>query len=100
MSATETGKTGTASPPAEADRHRAAERAAEDAAVSPVVVHAPPEVTSPVPRVAVLRQETAPAPVRPASSGGRGPGVKLAPISRTGARAFRGLPGGSGVRIV
>ena len=101
MSATETGKTGTASPSAGTDRRRAVEEAAgEDPTVSPAVVHAQPGTTSPVPSVAVLRQQTEPAPVRSAPAGGRGSGVRLASISRTGDRVFRALSGGSGVLIV
>src|SRR3712207_2733524 len=105
MSATEIGKTDTvgSAPPSATttDDRRAAEREpAEDASVSPVVVHAQPEVTTPTPTVSVLRQTTAHVSQRVTPPAERGSGVKLASISRTGDRIFRGLSGGSGVLIV
>jgi phosphate transport system permease protein len=103
MSATEIGKTGTVGPalrvtPAD-ERQATEQQAATDPSVSPAVTHRQPEVTSPVPSVAVTRRSTEPAPPRtqPAE---RGSGVKLASISRTGDRIFRGLTGGSGLVII
>jgi phosphate transport system permease protein len=103
MSATETGKTGTVGPalpvtPAD-ERQALGQRAAEDASVSPAVMHHQPDVTSPVPTVAVTRRRVEPAPLRTAPPE-RGSGVKLASISQTGDRVFRGLAGGSGLVII
>jgi phosphate transport system permease protein len=103
MSATEIGKTSTVGPASQLatteDRESAEQEALQDPSVSPARTHEQPEVTSPVPTVAVTRRRTEPAPLRtpPAE---RPSGVKLASISRTGDVLFRGLSGGSGVVIV
>jgi phosphate transport system permease protein len=74
--------------------------AAQDPSVSPVVDHSAAHLHSPVPRVAHHAPATAPA-VAPAREAERAPrGVKLAKISRTGDRVFRGLATTSGLAIV
>jgi phosphate transport system permease protein len=103
MSATEIGKTATVGPAPQAtttaEQQAAEEAAREDPSVSPAVTHSQPEVTSPVPTVAVTRRSTEPAPLRTPPPE-RGSGVKLASISQTGDRVFRGLSGGSGLVII
>jgi phosphate transport system permease protein len=103
MSATEIGKTGTVGSAPQvtpaAEPLAAEQDVRDDPSVSPAVTHHQPEVTSPVPTVAVTRRSTEPAPLRtpPAE---RGSGVKLASISQTGDRIFRALSGGSGLVII
>ncbi len=96
MSATETGRTGRDldQPPATAGE--------VDPAVSPAQTHQPPEATSPVPRVLVTRPRTTAATPRGRSERPveKSTGVKLAKISRTGDRVFRGFASGSGFLIV
>jgi len=106
MSTTETGQAETQDPdrgpePDHLD-HRggsatsvAAER---DPALSPAADHANPATTSPVPTVRRFKTAS-PSPTEPSRERTSG-GVKLANISQTGDRIFRGLAAGSGVVIV
>ncbi len=96
MSATETGRTGpdVGQPPATA--------AEVDPAVSPAETQHAPETTSTTPRVLVSRPRTtaASASSRSERPADKSTGVKLAKISRTGDRVFRGLASSSGILIV
>ncbi len=70
--------------------------AAEDPRLSPVVDDSPVSAHSPVPRV--IHHQAAPATPEPPARESRG--VRLAKISKTGDRVFRGMAGGSGLLIV
>lgn len=103
MSATEIGRSNT-DPASGADvendgQVNATTEAPEaDPAISPAAQHSAPETTSPVPSVRSVRRPTA--KTAPQGPRERGSGVKLATISQTGDRIFRGLAGGSGLIIV
>jgi phosphate transport system permease protein len=104
MSATETGRPGTETAnPVDIDHNGRVDPTPDpaevDPAISPVAQHGEPETVSPVPIVARVHRPTAsqPTPVRPRE---RSSGVKLATISQTGDRVFRGMAGGSGLVIV
>jgi len=97
MSATEIGKTSTVGSASQLatteDRESAEQLALQDPSVSPARSHDQPDVTSPVPTVAVTRRSTEPAPLRTAPVE-RAAGVKLASISPRGTSCSGGCRAG------